>query len=85
MRVISEIKDMYEFVYNANGDDQWIKRADMPITRGHASSSTNKYGCGFIIAGGTKNGGGKVLYRCLCVNFYALPLSVPLSSLTGFL
>lgn len=33
----------------------WIARADMPITRGHASSSTNAIGCGFIIAGGSSN------------------------------
>jgi len=53
----SEIADLYEFIYKANGADQWIKRADMPIPRGHASSSTHRYGCGFIIAGGTENPG----------------------------
>jgi len=58
----SENKDLYEFVYNPNGADQWVKRADMPVTQDHASSSTKAYGCGFIIAGGTQNGGGKVRY-----------------------
>lgn len=56
----SELSELVEFVYNPEGDDKWIQRADMPITRGHASSSTNKYGCGFIIAGGTSNDDGRV-------------------------
>lgn len=29
----------------------------MPMARGHASSSTLAYGCGFIIIGGALNGG----------------------------
>jgi len=62
----SENNYLYEFVYNPNGADQWVKRADMPITRGHASSSTRPYGCGFIIAGGTTNGGGQVCYVFHC-------------------
>jgi hypothetical protein len=34
----------------------WIKRADMPFGRGHTSSSTVAYGCGFLIMGGAING-----------------------------
>jgi len=41
----SELNDLVEFVYNPNGVDEWIYRADMPIPRGHASSSTKAYGC----------------------------------------
>jgi N-acetylneuraminic acid mutarotase len=33
----------------------WIRRANMTIPRGHASSSTVPYGCGFIMAGGAIN------------------------------
>jgi len=36
-------------------DEKWIKRADMPFTRGHASSSTRPIACGYIIAGGSTN------------------------------
>ena len=46
--------DLYEWdVINS----QWIKRANMTIARGHASSSTRPYGCGFIMAGGATNDG----------------------------
>ena len=34
----------------------WIRRADMNLARGHASTSTVAYGCGFIMAGGAING-----------------------------
>jgi N-acetylneuraminic acid mutarotase len=37
----------------------WIKRADMLFARGHASSSTVAYGCGFIMIGGAINTGTK--------------------------
>jgi len=56
----SELSDLVEFVYNPSGADSWIRRANMMITRGHASSSTHGYGCGFITAGGHTNGGGAV-------------------------
>jgi Galactose oxidase, central domain len=36
-------------------NEQWLKRKDMPISRGHASSSTNAVPCGYIIAGGSTN------------------------------
>ena len=56
MEGTTESDELYEYVHPG----QWIGRATMPITRGHASASTRKYGCGFIIAGGTEKGGGKV-------------------------
>jgi N-acetylneuraminic acid mutarotase len=40
-------------------NSQWIQRANMTIARGHASSSTRPYGCGFIMAGGAINDGNK--------------------------
>jgi hypothetical protein len=51
------------FAYNYEWDsvsESWIRRADMPMTRGHFSSSTRAIGCGFLIAGGTSNGMGKI-------------------------
>jgi len=36
--------------------DTWTSRADMPIPRSHATSSTRAYGCGFLIISGTTNG-----------------------------
>ena len=53
---------------NGNQDDlfewdqatkTWIRRADMPLSRGHATASTVAYGCGFIMAGGAINTGSK--------------------------
>jgi hypothetical protein len=37
----------------------WIKRADMKLARGHASSSTVGYGCGYLMIGGAINTGSK--------------------------
>jgi N-acetylneuraminic acid mutarotase len=37
----------------------WIKRADMTLARGHASTSTIPYGCGFLMIGGAINTGDK--------------------------
>jgi len=47
------IGDLAEYNFEAN---QWTKRADMPIPRSHATSSTRAYGCGFLIITGTTNG-----------------------------
>ena len=49
-------KENYEFDAE---NEKWIKRADMLVTRGHASSSTRPISCGFIIAAGTTNESGK--------------------------
>jgi hypothetical protein len=35
----------------------WIRRANMTLPRGHASSSTLPYGCGFMMMGGAINTG----------------------------
>lgn len=34
---------------------KWIRRANIPFGRGHATSSTLPIGCGFVIAGGSIN------------------------------
>lgn len=47
----------------------WIKRANMPIARGHAASSTRAIGSGFIIAGGTTNVNGKTTD----ISYYDIP------------
>jgi hypothetical protein len=36
---------------------QWIRRASLPVARGHATASTVPYGCGYMVAGGAINGG----------------------------
>jgi hypothetical protein len=41
-------------------NEGWIARADIPMPRGHFSSSTRSIGCGFLIAGGTANGMSKI-------------------------
>lgn len=46
--------NMYEYVVET---DQWIKRTSMPFARGHATSSVQAVGCGFIVAGGRTNKG----------------------------
>jgi N-acetylneuraminic acid mutarotase len=40
--------------------DTWIARQSLPFPRGHASSSTNAFGCGFLVVAGCKNGSIKV-------------------------
>jgi Kelch motif len=60
--------EVYEYVPDAQGG-QWIPRKFMPLTRGHAASSTKAIGCGFIIAGGTTN----VLGKITDVSYYDIP------------
>jgi len=49
------VADNYEYDVK---NDKWIKLKNMPMTRGHAASSTRAMGCGFIIAGGSTNSNG---------------------------
>jgi len=53
------VDDNYE--WNMQGK-KWIKKKDMPFTRGHASSSTNPVNCGFMISAGSTNEFGKTKY-----------------------
>jgi hypothetical protein len=45
--------DHYE--YNVT-TDTWIPRQSLPRGRGHSSSSTRPFGCGYLMAGGATNG-----------------------------
>lgn len=47
-------KNLYEWIPSSQ---QWVKKADMPVARGHASSSTRAYGCGFVTMAGSTNSG----------------------------
>jgi hypothetical protein len=40
-----------------NIERKWIRRQSLPFKRGHASTSTFAYSCGFLVAGGAMNGG----------------------------
>jgi Malectin domain len=54
----SECCGNYAFNYEYDVmNDKWIRRADMPYPRAHASSSTVPFGCGFIAVAGNTNGG----------------------------
>jgi hypothetical protein len=44
------VKTVYEYVHGPSPN--WIRRQDMLLTRGHASSSSRPYGCGIIVIGG---------------------------------
>jgi Galactose oxidase, central domain len=46
------VNDHYEWDI---ATQDWLERAPMPFTRGHASSSTRGIGCGYLLAGGTTN------------------------------
>lgn len=59
-------KEIYEFDAE---NETWIRRADMPVTRGHAASSTRPISCGFLIAAGTTNEYGKTAD----VSYYNIP------------
>jgi N-acetylneuraminic acid mutarotase len=58
-------KDLFEW---DQASKTWIRRADMPLPRGHASSSTIAYGCGFIMIGGAVNGNDKTTN----ISYYAI-------------
>jgi hypothetical protein len=45
-------KEVYEYIVEK---ENWYQHPDMLLTRGHASSSTRAFGCGFVISGGTTN------------------------------
>jgi len=47
------IDDIWEYIV---ATDDWVKHANLPFTRGHASSSTRPLGCGFFQIAGSTNG-----------------------------
>jgi Galactose oxidase, central domain len=62
------VADVFEFVPSS---ETWIRRKSMPYGRGHTSTSTRAYGCGFLIAGGAING--KSLTRTSDIHYYHIP------------
>ena len=66
------VKTMYEFVpSNRKGrKQQWIRRADMMIERGHANASTRPYGCGLIMVSGTTN---RPVGKIDSIHYYDIP------------
>jgi len=62
------VSDNYEYDV---ATDTWIKLADIPIPRGHSSSSTRAMGCGFWMAAGTTNDTGTTKD----VSFYDIELN----------
>lgn len=50
--------------------DEWVVRANMPQARGHASSSTVAFGCGFLIAGGAVDGTASSKARTADISYY---------------
>jgi hypothetical protein len=59
-------KEVYEYIVPT---DTWFRHPDMPYTRGHSGASTDAYGCGFIISGGTTNEFG----RTTDILYYHIP------------
>jgi N-acetylneuraminic acid mutarotase len=44
--------DHYEYI---PATDTWVRRQNLPMSRGHTSSSTRPIGCGYIVVGGCTN------------------------------
>ena len=66
--ITKNVADMYEFIAS---NETWIRRASMPYERSHASISTHAFGCGFILAGGSRNG--QKLNRTSDIHYYDIP------------
>jgi hypothetical protein len=62
--------DNYEFVA---ASETWIRRADIPFSRGHAAASTRAVGCGFIIGGGSTNSNSTARKRIADISYYDIP------------
>lgn len=62
--------ETYEFMPQT---ETWVKRASMPLARGHATTSTRAIGCGFIMAGGSVNSLGDTLNRTSDMSYYDIP------------
>ena len=64
------LPDMYEFIVSS---ETWVRRAPMPMGRGHAMASTRSFGCGFIISSGSVNTATRVLNRTADISYYDIP------------
>jgi N-acetylneuraminic acid mutarotase len=66
--ITKNVADMFEFVAS---NETWIRRASLPYERSHTSISTHALGCGFVIAGGSRNG--QKLNRTSDIHYYDIP------------
>lgn len=64
------VPDMFEFIVST---EQWVRRASMPMGRGHAMASTRPIGCGFFIASGSVNTVTAVKNRTSDISYYDIP------------
>lgn len=64
------VPDMYEFIVST---EQWVRRASMPMGRGHTMASTRPIGCGFFIASGSVNTATAVKNRTSDISYYDIP------------
>ena len=64
------VADMFEFIVSS---ETWVRRASMPMGRGHAMASTRPIGCGFIIASGSVNTVTQVKNRTADLSYYDIP------------
>lgn len=60
----------FEFIASS---ETWVRRASIPIPRGHASSSTRAVGCGFVVAGGSTNSETSFKNRTNDISYYDIP------------
>jgi Kelch motif len=72
---------LYECCRNRNATfefrpatETWVRRADMPLARGHATASTRAIGCGLIMAGGSVDSlTGRDRNRTSIISYYDIP------------
>jgi hypothetical protein len=65
------VVDVYEFIPSPN--ERWVRRASMPYGRGHTTTSTRAYKCGFLMAGGAINSYTNTLNRTSDIHYYHIP------------
>lgn len=74
------------------GEDRWVQRADMRVGVGHVSASTPRWGGGFLVIGGVRNGRkktGAVLFYDMKddawveVGHYVHPVQTPVCGVVG--
>jgi hypothetical protein len=61
------VADNFEFVAST---ETWVRRASMPLARGHAPVSTRSFGCGIVIAGGSINSPNNTKLRTDDISYY---------------
>ena len=61
------LADTFEFVAS---EEEWIRRASMPLARSHTTASTRSVRCGFIMAGGSFNSMTSKKNRTTDISYY---------------